>query len=105
MTGIKFNEKDLLDIVEGKRTQIFGKYKVGETLYVNEPFFVLPDDGGTIVYKYGNPEAKEWESTEDFSWNYEMPEKFARYFIRITRRRAKECKWIYDFELIKYEES
>lgn len=80
------------------------RYKVGETVYLKEPYFLLPDDGMMLpVYKYGNDQSELWEGMDEFKWENKlfMPEKYARHFIKITAVRAERLQGISDEDCIK----
>ncbi len=85
MRGICFKEQ-LFDLtVKGRKTvtrRMADRYKVGETLYLKEPYFVNED--GSVDYKYDNKAIHEkWEN------RLFMHEKYARYFIKIKNKRIE----------------
>lgn len=89
---------------EGRINTRAARYKVGEIVYLKEPYFLLPDDGMMVpVYKFGNDQAELWEGTDEFRWNNKlfMPEKYARYFIKMTAVRAERLQDISDEDCIK----
>lgn len=66
------------------------RYNVGDVVYIAEPY----DDGcmGSYIYKYGHKHKKEL--TELYGWKNKlfMPEKAARFFIRITEVRVERLQ-------------
>lgn len=73
----------------------YSRYKVGEIVYLKEPYFTIKEDGVmNVVYKYGNDQAELWEGTDDFRWDNKlyMPERYARYFIKITSVRVERLQ-------------
>ena len=85
MRGICFKEQ-LFDLtVKGRKTvtrRMADRYKVGETLYLKEPYFVNTD--GSVDYKFDNKVKHEKWKNKLF-----MPEKYARYFIKIKDKRKE----------------
>ena len=76
------------------------KYKIGEILYLKEPFQLVKDDktGETKpIYKYG----PRGEANEQWKNKLSMPERYARYFIKITNIRADRLQNISDEDCIK----
>ena len=77
------------------------RYKVGEVLYLKEPYYLANYQGGlmglelkkAVKYKYGT-------MNENFEWQWKnklfMPEKYARYFIKITAVRCEPLQDISD---------
>jgi hypothetical protein len=61
------------------------RYKVGETVYIKEPYYTLHPDG-RIRYKY--------EKDEHWAWKNKlfMPAKYARRFIEVTGIRAEHLQ-------------
>lgn len=89
---------------EGRINTRAARYKVGEIVYLKEPYFLLPDDGMMVpVYKFGNDQAELWEGTDEFRWNNKlfMPEKYARYFIKMTAVRAERLQDISEEDCIR----
>ena len=83
--------------VEPDKTESFARYKVGEILYLKEPYY---DYGlGTILYKYSGDYVGDYEGAfESMVWENKlfMPEKYARYFIEITGVRCERLQDISD---------
>jgi hypothetical protein len=83
MRGICFKEQ-LFDLtVKGRKTvtrRMVDRYNIGETLYLKEPYFINAD--GSIDYKFDNRVKREKWKNKLF-----MPERHARYFIRIKDKR------------------
>ena len=80
------------------------RYKVGEVVYLKEPYVHFIEDGYKVhVYKYMNDEAELWEGGTGFSWINKlfMPEIDARYFIKITAVRAERLQDISDEDCIR----
>ncbi len=97
MRGICFKEQ-LFDLtVKGRKTvtrRMADRYKVGETLYLKEPYFVNKD--GSIDYKFDNKVKHEkWEN------KLFMPEKYARYYIRILDKNQEHLQDITEEECFK----
>ena len=71
------------------------RYKVGETLYLQEPYFV--SQTGVVFYKFDNNGVQPSEQAHK-KWENKlfMPEKFARYFIEITNVRCERLQDISD---------
>ena len=81
--------------VEADATTSFASYRVGETVYIKEPYsFGLEDE---TVYKYSSLEIKgyKWEN------KLFMPAKYARYFIKITGVRCERVQDISDEDCLK----
>ncbi len=88
----------------GQEWIINPRYKVGEIVYLKEPYFTIKEDGVmNVVYKYGNNQSELWEGTDDFRWDNKlyMPERYARHFIKITAVRAERLQDISDEDCIK----
>lgn len=64
-------------------------YKVGEVLYLKEPY--LEDDLGIVRYKFDY--APSLVSHMKFKNKLFMPQKYARYFVKITEIR---CERLFD---------
>jgi len=72
------------------------RYKVGETLYLKEPYFA---DGDYVIYRFDN----EFKKPERLAWENKlfMPERYARYFIEITGVKAERLQDISDEDCLK----
>ena len=86
------------NIMDGKAGMIHGmypRYRKGGTVYLKEPFIIDPppskDGCQIVVYKYGNN-----DSFHRTGWKNKMfmPEKYARYFIKITNVRIQKLNEI-----------
>lgn len=89
-------------------TTLNPKYKLGEILYLKEPFVCYEEtcqelktnaSGLKIAYKYGNNISIEDITGDDSAkWNNKlfMPESAARHFIQITGIRAERLQDISD---------
>jgi hypothetical protein len=92
------------------------KYKPWETLYLKEPYclecdFRQNEDGkewtasGKILYRYGGDRIPGHAKDSFGKWQNRnklfMPEKYARYYIRITDVRAERLQEISDEDCIK----
>ena len=77
--------------------QAFPRYKVGETLYLKEPYFICKEK---LYYRYGN-QAEEFMPNRYWKSKLFMPEKFARYFIEITGVRCERLQDISDEDCAK----
>lgn len=88
MRGICFKEQLFDLVVSGRKTvtrRMADRYKVGETLYLKEPYFVNED--GSVDYKFDNKTKHERWKNKLF-----MPEKYARHFIRIKDKRKENLQ-------------
>lgn len=97
------------------------KYKVGEKVYLKEPYFIFDEEDNSCFYKY-LPKV-DWLTDKEFldnvnsisrlqGWKNKlfMPESAARYFIEITAVRAERLQDISEEDCIKegitlYDES
>lgn len=89
------------------------KYKVGEKVYLKEPYILYQEDyqesklsqsGIQYAYKFGsNLSIEEITGKSDSKWNNKlfMPESAARYFIEITAVRAERLQDISDKDCLK----
>ena len=125
MKGILFTEPLFHKVIEGIKTQtrrivkpspdyinkgnlyddihervINPKYKVGEILYLKEPYY---KDSNDIHYKYGYPENQQEMDKYGLKWKNKlfMPESAARYFIKITAVRAESLQDISEQDCLK----
>ncbi len=73
------------------------RYKVGEVVYLKEPYFKLSN---IMFYKYDSTRTAE---IAPYLWKNKlfMPTEAARYFIRITAVRAEKLQDISDKDCIK----
>ena len=81
-------------------------YKVGETVYIKEPYYITRYQGGLmdlewkecVKYKYGTKE-------ENYEWRWNNPRTMAasqaRYFIEITAVRYERLQDISDEDCLK----
>jgi len=120
MQGINFTEPMFKAVIEGRKTQtrriikdsdivcvvdagtvlyestgerVKPRYKVGETLYLKEPYFDCTDEGQEgLYYRYrgDNMGLYVWQNKRF------MPAKYARYFIKITGVRCERLQDISD---------
>jgi hypothetical protein len=82
------------------------RYKKGETLYLKEPYCICND---ILLYRYDNKECQNKHICDyvggcDFDgWQNKlfMPEKYARYYIKITGVRAERLQEIRDEDCLK----
>lgn len=81
--------------------QIYPRYKVGEKIFLKEPYYRL--DSGTIEYKYQPSFWLEGCVEPSWKWNNKlfMPASAARYFIMITGVRAELLQDISHEDCIK----
>ena len=89
------------------------KYKVGETVYLKEPYILYQEDyqesklsqsGIQYAYKFGsNLSIEEITGKSDSKWSNKlfMPESAARHFIRITAVRAERLQDISEEDCLK----
>ncbi len=88
------------------------RYKVDEIVYLKEPYHVFDEENNLCLYKY--PPKEDWLTDKEFSdivhslselkgWHNKlfMPEKYARYFIKITNVRAERLQDISEEDCIK----
>ena len=82
--------------------EIKPKYKVGDTVYLKEPYLPPNNDRG-CVYRYGMDKLKFEANFKKAKWKNKlfMPEFAARYFIEITGVRAEKLQDISDEDCIK----
>ena len=82
------------------------RYKVGETVYLKEPYYMPINifgqevDNGQIIYKF-DEELSESKSSWTLKNKLFMPEKYARYFIEITDVRCERLQDISDEDCLK----
>lgn len=97
MRGICFKESMFNAVINGRKTvtrRMADRYKVGEILYLKEPYFV--NENGSIDYKFDNKVKHEkWEN------KLFMPERYARHFIRIIDKRQEKLQEITEEECFK----
>jgi len=76
------------------------RYKVGERVYLKEPYHLYQNNGCTgVMYKHGTGCTDDG----DYIWKNKlfMPEKYARHFIEITDVRAERLCDISDQDCFK----
>ena len=109
-THIYLSNGDLHIVEGGEVVEVLKpRYKIGETLYLKEPYCFEYGDCGELHYKYaGKDEFDDFklDSNSDFSkmkWKNKlfMPEKFARYFIEITGVRCERLQDISGEDCLK----
>ena len=76
---------------------IKSRYKVGETVYLKEPYCIIETDD-VIFYKYAE---KDISGTDKWKNKLFMPEKYARYFIEITDVKCERLQDISDEDCLK----
>ena len=78
------------------------RYKVGEVLYLKEPYTNEVDGHIGVAYKY-RPSNTDGISESEIKWKNKlfMPEKYARYFIKITAVRCERLQDISDEDCLK----
>lgn len=80
------------------------KYKLGEVVYLKEPYCDLKCQGVTWlcnVYKYTDPTALSNQPTAKWSNKLFMPQSAARYYIKITSIRAERLQDISEEDCLK----
>lgn len=79
--------------------EIRPKYRVGETVYLKEPYVI---SGKYIIYKFGSAIGQECDKA-GVKWNNKlfMPESAARHFIGITAVRAERLQDISEEDCFK----
>jgi len=82
------------------------RYKVGETVYIKESYYITHYQGGlmdleqkeSVIYKYNT-------KYENYEWAWEnklsMPEKYSRYFIEFTGIRCERVRSINNEDCLK----
>lgn len=75
------------------------KYKVGEKVYLKEPYSIIADYEKGLITKY----KFDYPASFSHKWSNKlfMPESAARYFIEITAVRAERLQDISDEDCIK----
>jgi len=65
--------------------------ETGSRLWVRETFQLIPDDGGSVVYRATDP---DWETTEDWTWKPSifMPRHASRITLEITTVRVERVQ-------------
>ena len=93
--------------------EIRPKYKVGETVYLKEPYILYQEDyqesklsqsGIQYAYKFGsNLSIEEITGKSDSKWSNKlfMPESAARHFVEITAVRAERLQDISEEDCLK----
>ena len=79
------------------------RYKIGETLYLKEPYFVSKNKSISFLspaYKYGSILSEEDINSTKWENKLFMPEKYARYFIKITGVRWERLQDISDEDIL-----
>jgi len=105
------DENERFSDENGNNNVIKPRYKVGETLYLKEPYYPLRPQ--VIKYKYDNnfvPPARNGvclttgrKISGMDGWHYKrtMPEKHARYFIEITGVKVERLQGISDEDCLR----
>lgn len=80
------------------------KYKVGETVYLKEPYSYLSlnNQEPVLIYKYGE-DYSDIEELSPIKWSNKlfMPQSAARHFIKITGVRAERLQDISNVDCLK----
>jgi len=118
MRGICLIEPLFYSTIEGRKTMMRRKetsnYKIGEVLYLKEPYHIFDEEGDVCpykcLYKYGKEDFLTQEEhnavvTEILklkAWKNKLfiPESAARYFIKITGVRKERLQDISDEDCI-----
>ena len=77
------------------------RYKVGETVYLKEPYYVSNLMVKTTEYKYGSDLPVETINRVKWKNKLFMPAKYARYFIKINAVRCERLQDISDEDCFK----
>lgn len=118
MKGICFKENMFNQILYGEKIQTRRlvkdkppKYKVGETLFLKEPYqfnyhlvqqsISYEPTSEDIVYKFLKNTSTSEMLEEKWENKLFMPEKFARYFIKITAVKKEKLHDISEIDAIK----
>ena len=119
MKGICFKEQLFNAIIDGRKTMTrriikgtvpignwketikHARYKMGETVYLKEPYNDIHSNH-RILYKYNDCEPSEYGYAKGF-WENErfMPEIYARHFIQITDVKLERLREISKVDCIK----
>ena len=86
------------DLEKDKLTHIKPRYKVGETVYLKEPYLVREKNEQfeeKVFYKYDGIPTHIWKN------KLFMPEEYARHFIEITGVRCERLRDISDEDCMK----
>lgn len=86
-----------LDGNEDKTIVVKPRYEVGDILFLKEPYHLLGEDetGIDIIYKYDDNDAKKWAN------KLFMPQRYARYFARVTDVKLERLYSISDEDCMK----
>jgi hypothetical protein len=98
MKGILFKENLFKQVIAGNKTQtrrMNKTFKKGDIVYLKEPYAVCND---LLIYKYLS---KNTNNIRQWKNKLFMPEKFARYFIKITDVKEQYLHDITEQEAIK----
>jgi hypothetical protein len=72
----------------GGQTTCYAKAAPGDVIYAKETFGLIPDDGGTVVYRATDP---DWEGTENWKWKPSifMPRALSRISLTVKSVRVE----------------
>jgi hypothetical protein len=104
LIGKGITEYTNFELPDGRIFGIYPRYRTGEVVYLKEPYIAW--NHGPITYKF-----QYFPGTKDHPWQNKlfMPEKYARYYIKITRVRCEHLNNIVQkdaiAEGIKYSNS
>ena len=106
MKGICFKENLFNQIIYAEKTQTRrlakdkpARFKIGEVVYLKEPYIVNEDEN-FVEYKYANDDIVD-RAIRKWKNKLFMPEKFARYFIKITGVKKQKLHEITEVDAIK----
>ena len=97
------SEKEFLEEINIRPSELRDsfkpRYKVGETVYLKEPYIKLPN--GVVLFKH--EERDKIIVGDKYKWINKlfMPAKYARYFIEITSVRCERLQDISDEDCLK----
>lgn len=97
MRGICFTETMYFAIIEKRKTvtrRLTDRYRVGEVLYLKEPYFI--DENGLVSYMFDKDEIERKWKNKLF-----IPERYARHFIKIINKRQEMLQDITEEECLK----
>lgn len=73
----------------------------GDRLWIRETWAIIPDDGGTIIFRADDPE-DNWKQEADVKWNspLSLPREDARLWLEIISVRAERLQDITEADII-----
>jgi hypothetical protein len=95
LIGKGITEYTNFELSDGRIFGLYPRYRTGEVVYLKEPYIAW--NHGPITYKF-----QYFPGTKDHPWKNKlfMPEKYARYFIKITNVRCERLQDITEQDAI-----